>query len=160
MADRALAVAAWESLFRAQVTVMRAISADFPSETMSITEYDVLFNLSRAPGRRLRLRDLTRVLLITQPSVSRLVDRLVARGCLRKLEDPSDGRGTIVALTEEGYDAFRRIAVQHVRSIDAAVGSALDDDELRDLMALCDKLRQGIGSDPARPRRRDDRSAS
>ncbi len=52
MVDRQLTVAAWESLFRAQVTVMRALQRDFPSSIISMNEYDVLFNISRAPGRR------------------------------------------------------------------------------------------------------------
>ena len=110
MTDRAITVAAWESLFRAQVSVMRALAAEFPSEIISLNEYDVLFNITRAPGRRLRLKDLNRTVLITQPSVSRLVDRLAARGFVTKMHDPDDGRGTIVAITAEGFDLFRSVA--------------------------------------------------
>jgi len=87
MSDRAITVAAWESLFRAQVTIMRALAAEFPSEIISLNEYDVLFNITRAPGRRLRLKDLNRNVLITQPSVSRLVDRLAARGLVAKTHE-------------------------------------------------------------------------
>lgn len=143
MADRKVAVAAWESLFRAQVSVMRTLHADFPSEVMSLNEYDVLFNISRAPGRRLRLKDLNRNVLITQPSVSRLVDRLVARGLLRKSDDPEDGRGTIVELTEEGFTVFRQVAIRHMETITSRVGDALSDEELRTLNELCDRLRTG-----------------
>jgi len=142
LADRATAVAAWESLFRAQVSVMRALSADFPSEVMSLNEYDVLFNISRGPGRRLRLKDLNRNVLITQPSVSRLVDRLVARGLLAKLDDPEDGRSTIVQLTDDGFALFRQVALRHVNTITSRVGDALSDEELRTLTELCDRLRR------------------
>ena len=142
MADRATAVAAWESLFRAQVSVMRALSAEFPSEIMSLNEYDVLFNISRAPGRRLRLKELNRTVLITQPSVSRLVDRLVARGLVEKLDDPEDGRSTIVQLTDEGFALFRQVALRHMGTITSRVGDALDDEELRTLTELCDRLRR------------------
>ena len=141
MADRATAVAAWEALFRAQVSVMRRLSAEFPSELMSLNEYDVLFNISRAPGRRLRLKELNRHVLISQPSVSRLVDRLVARGLVEKTDDPLDGRGTIVQLTPKGFEEFRRAAIQHMHAITDRVGSALDDDELHQLIDLCDRLR-------------------
>ena len=60
MTKQAVAVAAWESLFRAQVSVMRTLAAEFPSKEISLNEYDVLFNITRAPGRRLRLKDLNR----------------------------------------------------------------------------------------------------
>lgn len=143
MVDRQLTVAAWESLFRAQVTVMRALQRDFPSSIISMNEYDVLFNISRAPGRRLRLKELNRSVLITQPSVSRLVDRLAARGLLVKSEDPDDGRGTIVSITAEGFDLFRRVAVEHMQSITEHMGASLDEEELRTLIRLTTRLRQG-----------------
>ena len=42
-------VDAWEALFRAQVTVMRTLHSEFPESQLTLTEYDVLFNLSRHP---------------------------------------------------------------------------------------------------------------
>ncbi|TDW30372.1 MarR family transcriptional regulator [Cryobacterium psychrophilum] len=141
MVDRDAAVAAWESLFRAQVAIMRSLAADFPSRDISLNEYDVLFNLSRQPDRCIRLRELNSHVLLTQPSVSRLVDRLVSRGYVRKLTDPEDGRGAIVQLTEDGLALFRRVAVAHMDTIADRIGDTLNTDELLELTALCDRLR-------------------
>ncbi|HEU4808689.1 MAG TPA: MarR family transcriptional regulator [Homoserinimonas sp.] len=143
MSDKTTAVDAWEALFRAQVTVMRQLHADFPESQLTLTEYDVLFNLSRQPGRRLRIRDLNDHMLISQPSVSRMVDRLAGRGLVAKTSDPDDARGIIVELTDAGFSLFRRVATSHMRSIAARVGGALDDAELRELNRLCTKLRLG-----------------
>lgn len=143
VADRAVAVSAWEALFRAQVAIMRGLAEDFPSREISFNEYDVLFTLSRRPDWRLRLRDLNKNVLLTQPSVSRLVDRLVSRGYLRKLGDPDDRRGAIVELTTEGFALFRRVAALHMASIAHRVGDALSEDELTQLTDLCDRLRTG-----------------
>ncbi|HSP75532.1 MAG TPA: MarR family transcriptional regulator [Cryobacterium sp.] len=139
--DRAVAVAAWESLFRAQVAIMRTLAAEFPSHELSFNEYDVMFNLSRAPDRRLRLRDLNRHVLLTQPSVSRLVDRLAVRGYVQKNTDPTDGRGALIELTDAGYDLFRQVALQHMGTITDRIGDRLNTEELRQLTALCDRLR-------------------
>ena len=141
MSDRNTAVAAWEALFRAQVSVMRYLNTEFPTGELSLNEYDVLFNLSRQPGGQTRMRGLTDHLLITQPSISRLVDRLAARGLVEKVHDPSDARGVIVRLTDKGFQTFRHVAHGHMGSISDRVGSALTDDELRTLTELCDKLR-------------------
>jgi DNA-binding MarR family transcriptional regulator len=138
------AINAWESLFRAQVTVLRQLNREFPSGELSFNEYDVLFNLSKQDGRRLRIRDLNRHLLLTQPSVSRMVDRLVARGLVRKESDPGDGRGTFACLTDEGYALFRRVAVSHAESISRHVGGALTTDQLRSLTKLTDALRASV----------------
>lgn len=141
MGDSRSAVSAWEALFRAQVAVMRNLSDEFPSGEISLGDYDLLFTLSRAPEQRLRIKQLHENVLLTQPSVSRLVDRLAARGLVVKLSDPDDGRGVVVALTDAGMTAFRRAAAHHIRSIASHVGDALDDDELDRLEQLCDKLR-------------------
>ncbi len=143
MSDKSASVAAWESLFRAQVSVLRELNTRFPTQELSFNDYDLLFNLSIQPERQARLRDLNSQLLLTQPSVSRLVDRLVSRDLVRKSPDPGDGRGTIVCLTDLGYEKFRRAAVEHADAIHRRVGSALTDEELAILAQLSDKLRHG-----------------
>jgi DNA-binding MarR family transcriptional regulator len=137
-------VGAWESLFRAQVTVMRQLAAEFPTGIVSLNEYDVLFNLFIQPGKVLRIRDLGEKVLLTQPSISRLVDRLTARGILAKSDDPTDGRGTLVSLTEQGVQVYRQAAVLHAESITAHMSGHLSPEELDELARLCDKLRRGV----------------
>jgi DNA-binding MarR family transcriptional regulator len=133
-------IAAWESLFRAQVAVMRQIASEFPSDVISLNEYDVLFTLSRSENRTLRIRELNENVLLTQPSISRLVDRLTARGLVTKLMDPNDGRGTLVALTDDGFTLFRDAARIHGRSISSRMDAALSPDELTELARLTGKL--------------------
>ncbi|MGA1836369.1 MarR family transcriptional regulator [Herbiconiux sp. 11R-BC] len=146
MAPDVSPVAAWESLFRAQVTVMRQLASEFPTDIVSLNEYDVLFNLFIQPRKTLRIRDLGEKVLLTQPSISRLVDRLVGRGILEKHDDPSDGRGTLVALTSHGVTVYRQAAVIHAESITAHMSGCLSPDELDELARLCDKLRVGVAA--------------
>jgi DNA-binding MarR family transcriptional regulator len=141
MTDKAIAVEAWEALFRAQVSILRRLNAEFPTSEISFTEYDVLLNLSRAPERRMRIRDLIPHLLLSQPSVSRLIDRLTARRLVEKLADTNDARGTIVALTPEGLHLFKRVAVVHADSIARHMGSTLTSAQLTELAELCRRLR-------------------
>lgn len=135
-------VDAWEALFRAQVSVMRDLRMDFTSQGMTMNEYDVLFNVAREPERRIRLRELNRNVLITQSSVSRLVDRLVARGLLEKCGDPDDARGAICCLTPFGLEEFQRSGAVHMRSIEERLG-VLDESELAALQSICGKLLAG-----------------
>ena len=141
MTEHSSAVTAWEALFRAQVTILRHLGSDFPVNDLSFNEYDVVFNLSQQPGRRARLRSLNELLLISQPSISRLVDRLVTRGIVTKAEDPHDARGVLVELTDEGYRTFVAVARLHMERIEARVGGVLTPEELSTLTALCTKLR-------------------
>ncbi len=140
MTDRRLAIAAWESLFRAQHEVLHEISGDFCEDDLTQAEYDVLLTVTRGDDHAARLRDVTANMLISQPSVSRLVDRMVARGLISKWPDPQDGRGAIVRATDTGLAAFRRVATAHGRSI-AERMSVLTDAELAQLQALTSTLR-------------------
>lgn len=134
------AVEAWESLFRAQVHVMRELAQDFPIGSVTLSEYDVLFTLSRHPGRSARLRDITNQVFLSQPSVSRMVDRLVARGMVSKGQDPNDGRSAIVTMTEQGMREFRAAAVKHSRTISDIMTSALSREEMQVLANITSKL--------------------
>lgn len=136
-----LAVDAWESLFRSQVSLMRRFTADDIWGPISVREYDVLFTLSKCPTHKLRLHDLNDEILLSQPSLSRMCERLDKLGYLTREPDPSDKRGTIVALTDDGLAVQREIGRKHAARIRRYVGDALSDDELTMLEALCTKLR-------------------
>lgn len=138
------AAQAWESLFRAQVAVMRRLQADDTWDEVGIGEYDVLFTLAGCGERAMRLRELNRYVLLSQPSLSRLVDRLSDRGLLVRRPDPGDGRGTVVALTDAGAALQQRVGRRHVQSIHRLLGAVLDDDELATLARLTQELRSGV----------------
>ena len=88
MTDRRLAIEAWEALFRAQHEVFGEISGDFERAALSQAEYDVLLTVTRGPDMTARLRDVTANMLISQPSVSRLVDRMVDPGPALQVRRP------------------------------------------------------------------------
>jgi len=140
MTDRKLALDAWEGLFRAQHELFMAMAADFENAAINQAEYDVLLTVTRAPNMTARLRDVTTNMLISQPSVSRLVDRMVSRGLITKTSDPEDGRGVVLSATHAGARSFREVATTHSRSIVERM-SPLDADELCQLRTLTDKLR-------------------
>lgn len=135
------AALAWESLFRAQVALMRRFQRDDVWGPLTIREYDVLFTLSTCPGRTARLRELAESSLLTQPSLSRLVERLEGDGWVTRGPVAGDGRGVAVTLTDAGAELQREVGRRHARSIRHFVGGALDADELATLRALTDKLR-------------------
>lgn len=145
---RASAVQAWEALFRAQVALLRRFKRNFKGAEISPGEYDVLFNLSLFPGNRLRLHELNEHILLSQPSLSRLIDRMAAAGLVRRERDPVDGRGTLVVMTERGAEVQQRVGREHADAITRYVGGALTTAELHELRRLCEKLRAGQADIP------------
>ena len=131
----------WESLFRTQVELLRRFRRDDVWHELSLDEYDVLYTLASSPGRTARIRDLQDRSLLTQPSLSRMVERLEAGGLVSRGPVAGDRRGVAVTLTDEGTRLQRLVGGRHVRSIDRVVGEALDAEELATLRELLDRLR-------------------
>jgi len=140
-----LAAEAWESLFRVQVAVARSLQADPAFRKLTMREYDVLFNLSRCPSGWLRLNELNDHVLLSQPSMSRMVERLERQGLVQRKTVEEDRRGVLIGLTEAGRELQRDIGRAHVRDIDRLIGSGLTPEELKTLKQLTDKLRANLG---------------
>ncbi len=83
--------------------------------TVPPTWFDVLATLASAPGRRMRLRDLADVVLLTRPGLTRVVDRLEADGLVRREACPADGRGSDAVLTDAGLAAVRQARPVNIR---------------------------------------------
>ncbi|WP_418276129.1 MarR family winged helix-turn-helix transcriptional regulator [Isoptericola jiangsuensis] len=131
----------WEALFRTQVALMRRFQADAVWVELSMREYDVLFSLSTSSDGAMRLRDLNEKVLLAQSSLSRMVERLEARGLVTRSVPVDDARGTLVTLTDEGGHLQREVGRRHVQAMDQYVGDALDQDEQAELTRILDKLR-------------------
>jgi DNA-binding MarR family transcriptional regulator len=136
---RQLANDAWEALLSAHAVLMKRFAAEDIWQDVSMREYDVLYTLSKGPEPQ-RISDLNRHVLLSQPALSRLVDRLAERGLVERRADPADGRGVRLALTAAGRDLQRQVGRRHARSVARALAAGLDPGELRQLEAICRKL--------------------
>ena len=125
----------------AHVSLIRRFSAEEVWEDLSMKEYDVLYTLSKCP-EPIRLTDLNRHVLLSQPALSRMVDRLADRGLVDRVVDPGDRRGVRLSLTGEGRAVQRRIGRRHGRSVAREMLAVLTPAELGQLEELCRKLAQ------------------
>jgi DNA-binding MarR family transcriptional regulator len=146
-----LANDAWESLLQAHAVLVKELAAQGMWTDISMREYDVLYTLAKC-REPLRLAELNRYVLLSQPALSRLVDRLVARGLVRRDADPADGRGVRLSLTADGRARQRELGLRHARDVTRAMHARVSLDELATLTAICHQL-AGIdeAGSPARP---------
>lgn len=143
-----LANDAWEAALGAHGALMRQFAADDVWEDLSMREYDVLYTLSKCDTPQ-RLGDLGRHVVLSQPGLSRLVDRLVERGLVARCADPSDARAAHLSLTDAGRAVQRRVGRGHGAAVAAALTSRLTDDELLLLESLSLKLLADPAKDPS-----------
>jgi DNA-binding MarR family transcriptional regulator len=103
-------LATWRAFLNAHALITRRISRDLAEAGLpDLGWYDLLWALRRAPGRRLRVNELAREVVLSPTAMSRFVDRVEAAGCVRREPDPSDRRALQVVLTDEGVRLLRRM---------------------------------------------------
>lgn len=134
-------VAAWARLLRAQRITLGLVEADLKTAGFPpLGWYDALLELRRAEGGALRPHELEGRLLLAQPNVSRLIDRLEKAGYVERRPCDADGRGQLVALSEAGRDLLRRMWPAYRAAIQRHVGQKLAGGEALRLAALLARL--------------------
>ncbi|WP_030440240.1 MarR family winged helix-turn-helix transcriptional regulator [Actinoplanes subtropicus] len=96
-------------------------------------EYLVLSGLSMAESHTMRMSDLAAVAEGSLPRLSQVVSRLERRGWVRRSPDPTDGRYTLAALTEEGWAKVVATAPGHVEAVRRFVFDPLTKPQQRQL---------------------------
>src|SRR5690606_19882128 len=108
----------------------------------SLARFDLMAQLERCP-QGLKMRELSRRLMVTGGNVTGLTDRLAEEGHVERREDPRDRRAFTVHLTAGGRRHFRRMARQHEAWV-VELMAGLAPAEKRQLIALLLKLKQHL----------------
>jgi DNA-binding MarR family transcriptional regulator len=134
-------IAAWRAFLRAHASVLRKLERDLVNETgMPLGWYDVLVQLTEAPGRRLRMADLADKVLLSRSGLTRLIDRMASDGLVAREPYPGDARGLYTVLTPLGYEKLRGASPTHLAGVQAYWLSKFSDRELHDLHMLLGRL--------------------
>lgn len=83
--------------------------------TLDLTpaQFDIIATLGNTPG--MSFKELGEKTLITKGTLTGVVDRLEAKGMVRRVIKQEDRRSMIVQLTEKGEAEFERIFAPHVQ---------------------------------------------
>jgi DNA-binding MarR family transcriptional regulator len=131
----------WRTFLRSHATVTRRLEAELVAEhDLPLASYDVLVQLSEAPERRLRMTELADRVLLSRSGLTRLADRLERDGLLTRVACPSDARGTLAVLTDEGLHRLEQAWPSHRRSVEQHVTGRYTAEEIKVLGDLLDKL--------------------
>jgi len=140
--DVRLANESWEAVMTAHAALMGLFASEGMWGEVNVREYDVLYTLAKHDGP-MRICEIQSGVLLSQPALSRMVDRLATRGLLARETDSDDGRAVLVSLTDEGIRVQREVGRAHAKSVARELGSALTTDEIRELGRLARKLAAG-----------------
>jgi MarR family transcriptional regulator, organic hydroperoxide resistance regulator len=97
--------------------------------------------IDRLPGCPAAGSDVATELGITTGGVSKLVDRIEARGYCRRLPNPADRRSSLLELTAEGKRVLTEAGVAFDEELQRMLGSAVPERTLRQFAAVLVRLR-------------------
>jgi DNA-binding MarR family transcriptional regulator len=111
-----------------------------PEAGMPLVWYEVLLNLSRAPGGMMRYQDLAKVAGITNSGASRRLEQMTKAGLIERRSCPTDRRGVFAHVTAKGEAAFKRAHSVFLTSLGKNFGDRLKPGEVDVIGAALSRL--------------------
>ena len=110
--------------------------------------YEILVRLSEAPDRALRMSALADRSQSSRSRLSHAVARLEDNGWVRRESCPTDKRGQVARLTDEGFAALAAAAPAHVEGVRRHVFDPLTPEQVRQLREISTALVAALHIEP------------
>jgi len=102
--------------------------------------YEILVRLSEAPNRTLRMSELAERSQSSRSRISHAVARLEETGWVRRETCPTDRRGALAVLTDEGFGALAAAAPGHVAGVRRHLFDCLSADQVVHLREISEAV--------------------
>lgn len=132
---------AWRAFAAATVLLFDQLDRELLRDAgMPHAYYVVLARLSEAPGRAMRMSDLAERSQSSRSRLSHAIARLEEKGWVRRESCPTDRRGTVAVLTDEGFAALEAAAPRHLAGVRAHVFDQLTTAQVEQLRQISEAL--------------------
>jgi DNA-binding MarR family transcriptional regulator len=139
----------WRESIQAWQWLLAAVDVQLQRDSgMPLAYYEILVRLSEAPDRSLRMTQLAEASSSSKSRVSHAVARLEERGWVRRMDCPTDRRGQIATLTDQGFAALSAAAPGHVEQVRRVLFDALSAEQLRQLDGISAAILAKAASSP------------
>ncbi|WP_433135807.1 MarR family winged helix-turn-helix transcriptional regulator [Actinomadura nitritigenes] len=131
---------AWRGFLITHDRIWRSIQEGLAPLNVSMSEYSVLALVGEAGPQGMRMSELAERRLMSSGGFTRLADRLERRGLIERRRSAADGRGFEVTLTDEGRALLREAWRQQYGDLRRLFFDRLDEDDLRHLARVWNRL--------------------
>lgn len=138
---------AWRRYIIASRRLLEALDDDLAAHDISMSDYEVLAQLSEAPDRRMRMSELADVAMISRSRLSHRIKVMEKSGWVKREACPIDKRGYFAVMTPKGWKAIVAAAPDHVSSVRDRFLDALDKSEQKTLAEIFERVAMRIKHD-------------
>ena len=93
------------------------LDSDLEGHDLTMADYEVMAQLSDAPGRRMRMSELAELAMLSKSRLSHRMKVMEKAGWVRREECVEDRRGYWAVMTDKGWKAIVAAAPSHVNSV-------------------------------------------
>lgn len=138
---------AWRRYIIASRRLLEALDDDLAAHDISMSDYEVLAQLSEAPDRRMRMSELADVAMISRSRLSHRIKVMEKAGWVKREACPIDKRGYFAVMTPKGWKAIVAAAPDHVASVRERFLDALDKSDQKVLAEIFERVAMRIKHD-------------
>ena len=108
---------AWRRYIIASRRLLEALDTDLDGHDLSMSDYEILAQLSDAPERRMRMSELADQAMLSRSRLSHRMKVMEKAGWVKREACPVDKRGYFAVMTPKGWKAIVAAAPDHVASV-------------------------------------------
>jgi DNA-binding MarR family transcriptional regulator len=140
--------AAWSGFIRAHATIVKELDTELrAAHGLPLSSFDVLVQLSLAPGDRMQMHELAEAVHISRSGLTRLVDRLERQGLIERHRGERDPRQVFACITRSGLERLADTTPTHLAGVRRRFLERLTRTQVSQLAVVWNRL---LGSVPER----------
>ncbi|RZS31210.1 DNA-binding MarR family transcriptional regulator [Herbihabitans rhizosphaerae] len=131
----------WRTYIETSIRLQTRLDDDLRATAgMSLIDYHVLLLLAEAPDCRMRMGELAARMVFSSSRLTYQVKAMEERGWVLRQQSSADRRVSHAVLTASGFTALRDAGEHHGRTVRELFTNDLDDEELRVLRRVFERV--------------------
>jgi DNA-binding MarR family transcriptional regulator len=128
------------ALIKASFLFVNETESPYQSHDLTLAQMDVLSALARTDGESISCSELAEKTLITKGGITGILDRLEARGLVKRFPSSDDRRSVLVRLSAKGVELFRKLYPELARSNRSILERAFKAQQMKEFSMLLEVL--------------------
>lgn len=138
---------AWRAYLEATYLLFDALDRQLSQDAgIPHAYYEILVRLSESPDRTMRMGELADRTRSSRSRLSHAVARLEERGWVERIDCPTDKRGQLAHMTDDGFAALAEAAPGHVEAVRGHLIDRLTPEQIDQLRGIGEAIITGLES--------------
>jgi DNA-binding MarR family transcriptional regulator len=140
--SRSIHAVAYFNLLKTGSWIEERIKTALKPFSLTHAQLNVLHVLMESDPTPVSAKELKEKILVANPDITRLLDRLVNKGIVHRMTCPENRRKIDISLTDHGKDLFEKAHLSAKQAVDNYFEDKISEKEAKKLRKILHKLRE------------------